>query len=156
MANEKKKPTQRAKKFQSRGRWLRKYDRNDPLYGREGRKEEGKGKVKKVKKRVSALKRAPEVYKIHSQQLSKEGLASKGKGTLRQGKSQFRKDIDKTINLLNPITAARKIAKSSQKIASKVAPKIVKRYSEKKKERREKVKRYFGYRHGGGILEQHD
>ena len=105
-----------------------------------------------VPRSIKGLEKAPEVYKIQAQQLSKEGKASKSKGTLRKGKSQFRKDVTKTTRLLNPITAGKKIAKHSKKIASKVAPKIVK--SAKKK--LTKVKSYFGYRHGGGILEQHD
>jgi len=115
-------------------------------------------KMKKMKYQDGGpLEKAPEAYKIQAQQLSKEGKASKSKGTLRKDKSQFRKDITKTTKLLNPITAAQKIAKSSEKIASKVAPKIV----ESAKKKLTKVKSYFGYKHGGktrhsGGLEQYD
>jgi len=92
-----------------------------------------------VKKRDNPLKRAPEVYKIHAQQLSKEGKASKSKGTLRKGKSPFRKDITKATRLINPITAAKKVI-------SKVAPRVKKEIK--------KTKSYF-FRHGG-TLHQHD
>ena len=95
------------------------------------------------------LEKAPEAYKIQAQQLSKEGKASKSKGTLRKDKSQFRKDIVKPVetyyrNIISPIKE--KIRKSG------VVKKAV-----------SNVKSYFGFKHGGktnyrhgGGLEQYD
>ena len=111
--------------------------------------------LRKIRRHISTnssrnpLKTAPDAYKIHAQQLSKEAADSGQKGTLREGKSQFRKDIVKPVetyyrNIISPIKE--KIRKSG------VVKKAV-----------SNVKSYFGYKHGGktnyrhgGGLEQYD
>ena len=111
--------------------------------------------LRKIRRHISTnssrnpLKNAPDAYKIQAQQLSEEADASGQKGTLREGKSQFRKDIVKPVetyyrNIVSPIKE--KIRKSG------VVKKAV-----------SNVKSYFGFKHGGktnyrhgGGLEQYD
>ena len=111
--------------------------------------------LRKIRRHISTnssrnpLKNAPDAYKIQAQQLSEEADASGQKGTLREGKSQFRKDIVKPVetyyrNIISPIKE--KIRKSG------VVKKAV-----------SNVKSYFGFKHGGktnyrhgGGLEQYD
>ena len=98
---------------------------------------------------LTAFERAPEVYKIHSQQLAKEAAASGQKGTLREADSPFKRDIKKVKKFYELTGQTRATKKAYQRAKTAVEKAAT------------KTKEYFGFKHGGktrhsGGLEQHD